>query len=110
MNEVTEEQPTSETLSTLTENDSEKNPAAVILGRLGGIKGGPARAKKLSKERRCEIAIKAAEARWKCKTEKRFSVEDIDRLIKEREQQIAGLQIVVDRLNAARGYIQGRME
>ena len=44
-----------------------KNPAAVALGRLGGKKGGPARAKKLSKKRRSEIAKKAAEARWKKK-------------------------------------------
>jgi hypothetical protein len=44
-----------------------KNPAAVALGMLGGLKGGPARAKKLSKERRSEIARKAAEARWKAK-------------------------------------------
>ena len=43
----------------------EKNPAAVELGRLGGQKGGPARAKKLSKKRRSEIAKKAAKARWK---------------------------------------------
>jgi hypothetical protein len=42
-----------------------KNPAAVALGRLGGLKGGPARARKLSKEQRSEIARKAAEARWK---------------------------------------------
>jgi hypothetical protein len=42
----------------------EKNPAAVELGRLGGRKGGRARAKKLSPERRREIAKKAAEARW----------------------------------------------
>lgn len=42
-----------------------KNPNAVALGRLGGKKGGPARAKKLSPERRREIAKKAAEARWK---------------------------------------------
>jgi hypothetical protein len=41
-----------------------KNPAAVALGRLGGKKGGPARAKKLSAEQRREIARKAAEARW----------------------------------------------
>ena len=41
-----------------------KNPAAVELGRLGGLKGGPARAKKLSKKRRTEIASKAARARW----------------------------------------------
>jgi hypothetical protein len=41
-----------------------KNPAAVALGKLGGKKGGPARAKKLSPERRQEIAKKAARARW----------------------------------------------
>ncbi|HEY7428371.1 MAG TPA: hypothetical protein VH682_29330 [Gemmataceae bacterium] len=44
-----------------------KNPAAVALGRLGGKKGGEARAKKLTAERRREIAKKAAEARWKKK-------------------------------------------
>ena len=42
-----------------------KNPAAVYLGRLGGKKGGPARAKALSKKRRVEIARKAARKRWK---------------------------------------------
>jgi len=41
-----------------------KNPAAVALGRLGGLKGGKARAEKLSPERRSEIAKKAALARW----------------------------------------------
>ncbi len=41
-----------------------KNPAAVALGRLGGLKGGKARAEKLSPERRKEIAVKAASARW----------------------------------------------
>ena len=46
------------------EEGDEKNPHAVALGRLGGKKGGPARAKKLSKKRRVEIAKKAAEARW----------------------------------------------
>ena len=45
-------------------SDSEKNPAAVALGRLGGLKGGKARAAKLSKKRRTEIAKKAARARW----------------------------------------------
>lgn len=39
--------------------------AAKILGRQGGLKGGPARAKKLSKKRRSEIARKAAKARWR---------------------------------------------
>jgi len=42
----------------------EKNPAAVALGRLGGLKGGPARARKLSAKRLKEIARKAAKARW----------------------------------------------
>lgn len=41
-----------------------KNPAAVELGRLGGQKGGKARAAKLSAKRRREIAKKAAQARW----------------------------------------------
>lgn len=41
-----------------------KDAASVELGRLGGLKGGPARAKKLSPERRREIAKKAAAARW----------------------------------------------
>jgi len=43
----------------------EKNPAAVLLGRLGGIKGGKARAASLTPKRRKEIAEKAAAARWK---------------------------------------------
>ncbi|MGD0552775.1 MAG: hypothetical protein ABSB25_08995 [Sedimentisphaerales bacterium] len=41
-----------------------KNPAAVLLGRLGGLKGGKARAAKLSVEKRVEIAQKAAKVRW----------------------------------------------
>jgi len=41
-----------------------KNPAAVELGRLGGLKGGKARTEKLSPERRKQIAQKAAQARW----------------------------------------------
>ena len=43
----------------------EKDPAAVALGRLGGLSGGKARAKKLSPERRRAIAVKAAKTRWK---------------------------------------------
>ncbi len=42
----------------------EKNPAAVALGRLGGLKGGKARAKSLSAKKRKAIAQKAAKARW----------------------------------------------
>jgi hypothetical protein len=41
-----------------------KNPAAVALGRLGGLKGGKARAESLSAKKRSEIAKKAAAARW----------------------------------------------
>jgi hypothetical protein len=41
-----------------------KNPAAVALGKLGGLKGGNARAKVLSPKRRSEIARKAANVRW----------------------------------------------
>lgn len=41
-----------------------KDPAAVALGRKGGLKGGAARAKKLTALERSEIAKKAAKARW----------------------------------------------
>ena len=41
-----------------------KNPAAVALGRLGGLKGGKARAESLSAAKRKEIAKKAAQSRW----------------------------------------------
>lgn len=44
--------------------DDGKDPAAVALGRKGGLKGGTARAKKLTAEERSVIAKKAAESRW----------------------------------------------
>ena len=44
--------------------DTVKDPAAVELGRRGGLKGGRARADKLTPERRSEIARKAAASRW----------------------------------------------
>ena len=44
-----------------------RNPHAAALGRLGGLKGGPARAAKLSAERRREIALKAIRTRWRKK-------------------------------------------
>lgn len=47
------------------EISSDKNPHAVELGRLGGNKGGKARAEKLTPEQRSEIAKIAAQARWK---------------------------------------------
>jgi len=46
------------------EPDAGKNPAAVALGRLGGLKGGKARAEKLTPEQRQSMAKKAATARW----------------------------------------------
>ena len=42
-----------------------KNPAAVLLGRKGGLVGGRARAEKLTAKQRKDIATKAAKARWK---------------------------------------------
>lgn len=48
--------------------DDGKNPAAVALGRLGGLKGGIARAKGLSPKRRRDIAKAAAAKRWKNRT------------------------------------------
>jgi hypothetical protein len=42
-----------------------KDPAAVALGRKGGLKGGPIRAARLSPEERTRLAKKAAEARWR---------------------------------------------
>ena len=47
------------------EDQPQKNKAAQELGRLGGLKGGKARADKLTPEQRSEIAKKAAKARWK---------------------------------------------
>jgi hypothetical protein len=44
--------------------DAGKNPAAVALGKLGGAKGGKARAQKLSPTKRKQIAKKAARKRW----------------------------------------------
>lgn len=48
-----------------TDPDAGKDPAAVELGRRGGLKGGKARAEKLSAKQRSEIARKAAATRWK---------------------------------------------
>ncbi len=48
----------------LQDKDAGKNPAAVALGKLGGAKGGKARAAALSSRRRSAIAKKAAAARW----------------------------------------------
>jgi hypothetical protein len=47
----------------------DKNPAAVELGRLGGKKGGKARAERLTAEERRQIAQQAASIRWKSSAE-----------------------------------------
>ena len=62
--DATSEQPLVET----PHEESGKNPHAVALGRLGGKKGGKARAATLSPQKRTEIARKAAQARWNKKT------------------------------------------
>lgn len=53
--------------NTAPEAEPEKNPHAVALGRMGGVKGGKARAASLTKKERTESARKAALARWKPK-------------------------------------------
>lgn len=58
---------TNETTENGEVNIGNKNPAAVALGRLGGLKGGKARAESLTAKRRQEIAQKASAARWKKK-------------------------------------------
>jgi hypothetical protein len=50
-----------------TPEEQGKNPAAVALGRLGGLKGGKARAAKLTPEQRREMSRKAAKLRWAAK-------------------------------------------
>ena len=52
----------------LEDPDAGKNPAAVALGKLGGAKGGKARAARLSPARRKQIAQKAAKTRWEGKS------------------------------------------
>jgi hypothetical protein len=51
--------------SDTTQPAATKDPAAVALGRLGGLKGGKARAEKLSAKQKAAIARMAAKARWK---------------------------------------------
>ena len=51
------------------ETSGQKNPSAVALGRLGGLKGGPARKASLDVDRRRQIASDAARTRWAKKRE-----------------------------------------
>ena len=50
--------------SPLEDPNAGKNPAAVARGKIGGLKGGKARAVKLAPQQRQEIAVRAAKARW----------------------------------------------
>ena len=61
---ITTAHPVSTTNKDVSLTTVEKNPAAVALGRLGGLKGGKARAEKLSAKKRKAIAVKAAKTRW----------------------------------------------
>ena len=61
-----------------------KNPAAVALGRLGGLKGGDARAASMTPERRKEIAQRAAKQRW-ANRESRVVESTADRAMDSRE-------------------------
>lgn len=72
LGEATGEQPKTSAKSE-TKADASKNPAAVALGRLGGLKGGKARAAKLSKDERSKIAKLAAKMRWLSRTNGRDS-------------------------------------
>jgi len=56
-----------------------KNPHAVALGRLGGLKGGKARTARLTAEQRSELARKAVRARWARAKEKKRENEKTDR-------------------------------
>ena len=60
---------TSDSLPDALKTKDGKNAHAVALGRAGGLKGGKARAEKLTAEQRKEIAQKAARARWQGKNE-----------------------------------------
>jgi len=68
MQEATKEEKP-ETEETQDKTPDGKNPNAVALGRLGGLKGGKARASKLTPEQRKKIAQKAAKSRWEKNTQ-----------------------------------------
>jgi len=72
VDQATGQVPDEETLAEAV--NSGKNPAAVVLGRLGGLKGGKARWRGTTKKERSKITRKAARARWaKAKQRKRKS-------------------------------------
>jgi hypothetical protein len=70
--QATGQMPDEETLTKVV--DSGKNPAAVALGRLGGLKGGKARWRGTTKKERSEITRKAALVRWRKTKRKRAKI------------------------------------
>jgi len=73
----------------------QKNPNAVALGKLGGKKGGPARANKLTPRQRREIAQKAARTRWeqqKGKDYEKFRA-PIERILKRTKKPLTWAEI-----------------
>lgn len=64
-----------------------KNPAAVALGRMGGLKGGKARAKNLTAEQLAEIGKKGAAARWKDKATARRETSSAARSSRQKPQK-----------------------
>jgi len=54
-----------------TPEDDGKDPAAVALGRKGGLKGGKARAAKMTAEQRSESARRAAATRWQAQRDRK---------------------------------------
>jgi hypothetical protein len=67
LQEATGEKPKTPAVPPKPEPEKGKNPAAVELGRLGGLKGGKARAASMSPAKRKAIAKKAAKKRWRSK-------------------------------------------
>ena len=55
----------------IADEETGKNPAAVALGRRGGLKGGKARMESLTPEQRRQLGLKGARARWDSKPPKR---------------------------------------
>ena len=64
---LTVQQATGQLPTEMPPSEAAKNPHAVALGKLGGPKGGKARAAKLSAKKRTEIARRAARARWRAR-------------------------------------------
>jgi hypothetical protein len=78
--------------------ESTKNPAAVSLGRLGGLKGGKARAEKLSPERRREIASKAAKKRWAKQNGAKETLDDLKSRAAEKQPRLDSMLSEVNEL------------